>query len=360
MNLIWTIRQSIKALYSSRCTVQQPWEGVPRAYRDLAVPSFSVPKDLSQWCLERPHVQNIVLECLGDLPPRPKELNARTVWERVEDGYLLEKFVFDNGVDSEVPGYIALPKSSSRVPAIVTIHGHGGCKDEIFGHVPSAHAVVAPLTRRGYAVLAIDNYFSGERKGNGPDGSIKRWRSSGNTEELSLYKLNIWLGRSLWGMMLRDQQIAIDYLTSRSEIDSGRIGVQGMSMGSTASWWLAAIDERVKVAVAIGCFTRYEDLLSTRGLGNHGIYYFVQSILRYFDTEAIMALIAPRPFLALTGDRDGGSPPSGIRKLEQILRQSYALYGKSEHFQSIVFERTGHIYTLEMKERMISWFDRFL
>jgi dienelactone hydrolase len=282
------------------------------------------------------------------------------VWKRAENGYVLEKFVFDNGIDAQVPGYIALPKTNSRVPAVVSIHGHGGCKEEILGSVPSAHAVVAPLTRKGYAVLVIDNYFSGERRGTGPDGMLKRWRSSSNAEELSLYKLNIWLGRSLWGMMLRDQQIALDYLTSRPEIDSARIGVHGMSMGSTAAWWLAAIDDRVKAAVGIGCFTRYQDLLSTRGLGSHGIYYFVPGILQHFDTEAIMALIAPRPFLALTGDRDAGSPPTGIRELEQVLRQLYDLYGKPEHFQSIVFERTGHIYTPEMKERMISWFDRFL
>ncbi len=73
-----------------------------------------------------------------------------------------------------------------------------------------------------------------------------------------------------------------------------------------------------------------------------------------------MALVAPRPFLALTGDRDAGSPPEGMKKLESILQQFYALYGKPGAFRSIVYPETGHVYTDEMKQRMVEWFDRWL
>src|SRR5215468_10150789 len=141
----------------------------------------------------------------------------------------------------------------------------------------------------------------------------------GSDQEMSLFKLNLWLGRTLWGMMLRDEQIALDYLVSRPEVDASRIGAQGMSMGSTRAWWLGAVDERVKAVVGVACFTRYEDLIAIRSLRAHGIYYFVPGILKHFDTEGIMALLAPRPFLALTGDSDAGSPPAGMRKLETIL-----------------------------------------
>ena len=79
-------------------------------------------------------------------------------------------------------------------------------------------------------------------------------------QEMSLTKLNLWLGRTLWGMMLRDQQIALDYLESRPEVDPTRIGAQGMSMGSTQAWWLGAIDDRIKAVVGVACLTRYEDL----------------------------------------------------------------------------------------------------
>ena len=161
-------------------------------------------------------------------------------------------------------------------------------------------------------------------------------------------------------MMLRDEQIALDYLVSRPEVDPQRIGAQGMSMGSTRAWWLAAIDDRVKAIVGVACFTRYEDLIAIRALRAHGIYYFVPGLLKHFDTEGVMALVAPRPFLALTGDRDAGSPPEGMKTLEKILSGFYELYGKPDSFRSIVYPETGHVYTDDMKAKMADWFDRHL
>jgi dienelactone hydrolase len=340
--------------------LQQPWDGVPEAFRSLPVGKLEVPKDLAAWRKHREKVKAIVVGSLGEMPPRPGPSQVRTVSKQQHDGYLVEKFVFHNGVDSEVPGYLAIPgKREGRRPAILAMHGHGSSKNNIFGYAPSSQDVAGLLARRGYVVMAIDNYFNGERKGTGPAGGLERMER-GSDQEMSLFKLNLWLGRTLWGMMLRDEQIALDYLASRPEVDPNRIGVQGMSMGSTRSWWLAAIDDRVKALVGVACFTRYEDLIAIRALRAHGIYYFVPGILKHFDSEGVMALAAPRPFLALTGDRDAGSPPEGMKKLEQILNRFYGLYGKPEQFRSIVYPETGHVYTDEMKQRMLEWFDRWL
>jgi dienelactone hydrolase len=340
--------------------LQEPWEGVPPAYRHIPAGRLEVPSTLENWKLQREKVKSIVIECLGDRPARPTHLDVRTLWTRQMDGYTVEKFVFHNGVDSEVPGYIAIPeKRQGRLPAVLAMHGHGSSKDNVFGFDPSSQNVAGLLARHGYVVMAIDNYFGGERKGTGPAGEMEVM-ARGSDQEMSLFKLDLWLGRTLWGMMLRDEQIALDYLASRPEVDANRIGAEGMSMGSTRSWWLAAIDERVKALVGVACFTRYEDLIAIRALRAHGIYYFVPGILKHFDSEGVMAPIAPRPFLALTGDRDAGSPPEGMKKLEQILKRFYGLYGKADQFRSIVYPETGHVYTDEMKQRMIEWFDKYL
>src|SRR5581483_5433731 len=181
-----------------------------------------------------------VLRCLGQLPERPSAIEIRTLSKHTRDGYSLETFAFSNAADSEIPGYLAIPKHARRqLPAVLLIHGHGGNKDDVFGFRSSQQSVAERLLRAGFAVAAIDNYFSGERQGTGPDGHPGCFSRS-STEESSLFKLNLWLGRPLWGMMLRDQQMLVDYLQSRPEIDSTRLGVQGMSMGSTAAWWLAA------------------------------------------------------------------------------------------------------------------------
>jgi len=58
----------------------------------------------------------------------------------------------------------------------------------------------------------------------------------------------------------------------------------------------------------------------------HGIYYFMPNLLNHFDTEAIVALLAPRPALFMNGDQDGGSPVDGIRAIEKsVARRISAL-----------------------------------
>jgi dienelactone hydrolase len=340
--------------------LQAPWEGVPEGFRSLPVGRLSIPSNLAAWKTQRPQVERIVLASLGVLPPRPSPAKVRIVHTDRREGWRIEKFVFHNGVDSEVPGYIAIPEDGqARHPAILTMHGHSSSKENMFGYEPTSQNVAELLARRGYVVLGIDNYFNGERKGRGPAGGLERMER-GSDQEMSLFKLNLWLGRTLWGMMLRDELIALDYLASRPEVDPARIGAQGMSMGSTRAWWLGAIDPRIRATVGVACFTRYEDLIAIRQLRAHGIYYFVPGLLNHFDTEGVMALLAPRPFLALTGDRDAGSPPEGMRQLDHILTQLYKLHGAPDRFRSVVYPETGHVYNDDMKQKMIEWFDRFL
>ncbi len=212
------------------------------------------------------------------------------------------------------------------------------------------------LARRGYVVAAIDAYFCGERFGKGPAGK----RDRGVGQEESLFKLNLWLGRTLWGIMLRDEQCLLDYLRTRPEVRREQIGATGMSMGCTRSWWLAAIDDRVQCIVGVACFTRYTELIAHGNLRAHGIYYFVPDILQHFDTEAIYSLVAPRPMLMLSGDQDAGAPTDGVLSLEQKLGQVYRMYGQPDRFQSVVYRHTGHEYLPEMQSAMAEWFGQYL
>lgn len=340
---------------------QSPWEGVPEYYQKWNYPDFQFPSALPAWKNDRVQVAATLQKLLGDIPARPKNLKVKTVFRKQMNGYVLEKFLIDNEVDGLIPGYLAIPTNvKGKVPVVLGMHGHGSSKDNVFGSNSStAQDVLALLISKGYAVMAIDSYFNGERLGTGPAGAPET-QSKGPAQETSTFKINLWFGRSLWGMQIRDEQIALDYLNTRPEIDSKRIGVEGMSMGSTRAWWLAALDERVKVVVGIACFTRYKELIEQRELKAHGIYYFVPGMLQHFDTEAVMGLIAPRPFLALTGDSDAGSPLSGMKTLEKKLDTVYSLYNEKDKFKSIIYQNTGHVFTDDMKIEMLDWFEKYL
>lgn len=339
---------------------QTPWEGVPEYYRHWDYPDFEFPNNLERWTIQRHQVRGILENLLGNIPGRPAEPQIETVGREQFDGYIRERFFIDNEVDGRIPGYLLIPVGLDEpAPAVLVMHGHGSSKENIVGTDPSSQTVGPLLAQNGYVVIAIDSYFNGERRGLGPSGDLERQEQRAN-QEMSQFKINLWFGRSLWGMMLRDEQIALDYLSRRPEVDARRIGASGMSMGSTRAWWLAALDERIQSLVGVACFTRYRELIEQRYLRAHGIYYFVPGMLQHFDTEAVMGLIAPRPFLALTGDSDAGSPLDGIRVLEKKLSEVYNLYQAPENFESIVYENTGHVYTDEMKDEMLDWFDRTL
>jgi len=324
-------------------------------------PGLVVPKSLSGWQTRRKRVRSELWKLLGKLPPRPKPLKLEILTREDRGDYWVEKFQFDNLAGATVPGHLLLPKITfGKAPAILYCHWHGGeyaiGKEELFLDQHTPEPPGPALARRGFVVLAIDAYCFGERSGRGPGGPAE----IGGDGEMSASKFQLWVGRTLWGMILRDDLIALDYLVSRPEVDPARVGVTGISMGATRSWWLMALDERLRTGVAVACLTRYQNLIKHELLKAHGIYYFVPNLLSHFDTEAIIALIAPRPALFMTGDQDSGSPPDGIRAIDSAVRPVYRLYGREGEFENRVYPGLGHVYTPEMWSRTLKWLEKHL
>ena len=336
------------------------WADPPAAWQDFPFPEWAIPESLERWKTEREKVHATMIECLGDLPPRPCPSKVKTLTREDKGNYWLETFEFHNGIDSLVPGILLIPKEiRGQAPAIIGLHGYGGSAHTICTLSDNPQCVGPMLTKSGYVVAGIDTYFCGARNPKGRKGADSPEKYRGADEGTS-YRINKWFGRSLWGLMQRDQQCLIDYLETRSEVDANAIGVTGMSMGGTGSWWLAAVDDRIKAVVSVAGFTRYEELLAIHKSRLHAIYYFVPNILQHFETEAIYSLIAPRPMLQLSGDRDAGLPLQGIEILERKVSEAYKLYGKEPNFHSIVYENTAHEYLPEMQLAMLQWFQKHL
>jgi len=323
----------------------------------------SVPTTAQEWEQRKVELRKTLWRLLGDVPALFTPAAAIRK-KQAKHGYTLERFTFDNGIGDTVYGYILIPAAhKDRGPAILYNHYHGDKykqgKKEVLTKAFSEldFATGEELARKGYIVQCIDAYAFGERRFQGPAGA----KEDGGSTESSLFKTFLWEGRSLWGMMVRDDMLALNYLLSRAEVDPDRIAAMGMSMGSTRTWWLSALDERIKVAISIACLTRYQSLIARVSVGAHGIYYYVPNMLKeQIDTESVIGLIAPRPHLTLTGDQDEGSPADGVQIINVFQRHLYKCYGKESNFRAILYPGVGHTYTPQMWKEALRWLKKHL
>jgi dienelactone hydrolase len=288
---------------------------------------------------------------LGDLPWVHRPAAPRLVRKEEHEGYTLERLVLDlNGVEP-VPALLLIPhKRDPRAPGLLYIHWHGGMydlgKEQLLKGVPAQPAYAPVCAEKGLVTLAIDSWCFGERK----------HVADGAEGEQDAFKLMLWRGRVLFGMMMFDEFRAMDYLASRTEVDASRLGVLGMSMGSTKAWWLTALDPRIKVCMDVCCLTDYEELIRTHGLKEHGIYYYVPSLLKHFQTADINELIVPRPHLSVNGRKDPLTPPLGVEKIRDRLRPLYQKYGKAEDCRIELFD-CAHTELPEMRKLILEWMD---
>jgi dienelactone hydrolase len=291
---------------------------------------------------------------LGDVPWRHRPKPARVVSKEDHEGYTLERLVLDlNGIE-DVPAILLIPKKRrERAPGLLYIHWHGGMydlgKEQLLKGVTAQPAYASVCAEKGLVTLAIDSWCFGERK----------HEKDGGEGEQDAFKLMLWRGQVLYGMMMFDEYRAMDYLASRPEVDAQRLGAFGMSMGATKAWWLAALDPRVKVCMDVCCLTDYEELIRTHGLKEHGIYYYVPSLLKSFQTADVNELIVPRPHLSVNGRQDPLTPPAGVEKIREHLLPLYRRYGKEADCRIELFD-CAHVELPEMRGRILEWMDRFL
>ncbi|GAA4462615.1 alpha/beta hydrolase [Nibrella saemangeumensis] len=295
--------------------------------------------------------RKVLYQLLGRLPDRNRPIAAKLISTEETDELITEKLLMDiNGLEP-VPAYFTRPKNAQgNVPVILFNHSHFGQyhvgKDE---YVKGRKEMQSPpyalaLARAGYAGLCLDSWCFGERKGR---------------TELDMFKEMLWKGQVMWGMMVYDNLRALDYLQTRPEVDMKRVGTIGMSMGSTMAWWLAAMDERIKVCVDLCCLTDYQALLEEKGLSLHGIYYYVPDLLNHFTTSQINALISPRPHFGLAGRLDPLTPLKGLEKINRNLKEVYQREGAPDAWQLKIYD-VGHLETADMRQDIMAFFKKWL
>jgi len=247
-------------------------------------------------------------ELLGRFPDRV-DLDAE-VESSVEDGELIrERVVFNSERFMSVPCQVLRPRSMTgdkSHAAIICSHGHGSFgKDPVAGVRSSPSHVDAirnhnynygeQMAKAGFLTISPDLRVFGER-GDGPNPFPGRDPCNVNFVKgalLGIYTLTL----NIWDMMC-----CIDYLETRAEVDPERIGMMGLSQGGVMTTFTTAVEPRIKAADISGYINPW------RGFGIQDANFcgsqIVPQIHRYFDTDDIAGLIAPRPLLLEMGIYD--------------------------------------------------------
>jgi dienelactone hydrolase len=343
-------------------------------------------RDLDSW---QQLARAKLLEHLFYTPPPAPPMPDVTRREDRGD-YIQEELTFQTTPDARVPAYLLIPKTGPRpAPAVLVLHCHGGSyvwgKDKVAARedehpvlrefkeqLYQGRSIATELVRRGYVVLTIDMFYWGERRmllDEDPpsyrnarkmtrDDIAAFDRRSQQSEQLvarSLFAAGVtWPGVMLW-----DDLRSLDYLASRSEVDPRRLACVGLSVGGYRSFVLAALDPRVKAAVAVGWMSSLGTHIKRHVINSIGLTFHIVGLYRYLDFPDLGALIAPRSILVMNGSKDQLFPPEGVKAAFEKIERCFSKAGVPERQQCRLYD-APHEFNVRMQAEAWEWLERSL
>lgn len=203
---------------------------------------------------------------------------------------------------------LLIPDGEGRYPAIVALHNHSGFyyygseklieqenETEILKKFKqdaySGRSWANEAAKRGYVVLCIDGFYFGSRK----------FDISQIADEIlfpdlkQLFVKHIFMAGTTWpGILFHDDRMSVEYLCTRKEVDTDRIGCCGLSLGGIRSTFLAGLDPRIKCSVAAGWIPTFKSLLFNN-LKHHTYMVYVPGLASHMDLPDVASLTAPNP-----------------------------------------------------------------
>jgi cephalosporin-C deacetylase-like acetyl esterase len=305
---------------------------------------------LEAWQARRGPARGELLEMLGLDPLPEKTPLAAIVTGTVEhEAFTVENLHFQSRPGLYVTANLYLPRDRARpAPAILYACGHAPEKIDgaSLGNKTHYRHHGEWFARHGYVCLVFDTLQLGEIEGfHHGTYNLDRWWwvSRGYTPA----------GVEAWNGIR-----AIDYLQSRPEVDPDRIGMTGRSGGGVGTWWTAALDERVKVAVPVAGITDLRDQVVDGCVRGHCDCMFMVNTF-HWDYPAIAALIAPRPLLVGNTDADWIFPLDGVVRTFEQARRIYTLYGAEKDI-GLAIAPGPHEDGQELQLAALRWFDKHL
>ncbi len=327
---------------------------------------------------------------LGGVP------GPKVIAETVIDGVSAQRVQWQLPYGPATDAVVLRPVGAKgRLPGVLGLHCHAGAKYFGWRKIADDGSPINPelaairkeeyeeiawanrLAKRGYVVLCHDGFAFGSRRVRLADVPPRiRWNNAEDVSESEppeqIRAYNDWarqhehvLAKSLFcagttwpGVVVAEDQRALDVLCARDDVDPERIGCGGLSGGGLRTVLLGGMDERVKCAVCVGLMTTWRDGMLSKS-HTHTWMWYVPRLPRYLDWPELLALRVPLPTMVLNNNEDELFTLSEMHRADGITRQVFEKAGAPERYRC-TFHPGLHKFDLKMQDEAFDWYDRWL
>lgn len=249
---------------------------------------------------------------------------------------------------SDVPVTIIRPESikSKGTPVLIFLAGSTSGVHVGWGEVrvPIDHDriscgsdILLRAANDGYFGVGIEQAGFGERQ----EKHLQKKSSSRTADAFCHLVLQ---GRSLLGLGATEVSSVVDWLVDNADdfgIDKNKIYIYGHSSGGTLAQYCGALDPRIAGVMASGSVGYFKNTIAKRGVSS-GLSV-VPGILNWFEASDVISLIAPRSFIAVSGDKDHIFPYKGAKS---VVEEASSFYDRLDATSKISALKTdgGHRY----------------
>jgi dienelactone hydrolase len=322
-----------------------------------------------QWEIKASALRDLFNQTLGWQPEIPKDTQERVLSETNRGDHILRVVEFSVDRDERICGYVLIPKILRKpAPAMICIPPtKSKSKDWVLGNVDTLEghqlAYAKHLVQKGYVTFVYEWIGAGDRAFKG----VREFDTGPFYDKYPQWSAR---GKDIW-----DAERVLDVLSRMSEVDASRIGAIGHSQGGGISIHLAAVDERVKVAVSSCglCPQRlsknpYNEARNTWWVGRPALRaYCLTGKLFPVDMHENIAMIAPRGVFLSTAindfqyhlNDDSHQLKAGLIQMAGEINKVFALYHAEDKFKSILHEG-GHGFGDDQREQAYMFIDSIL
>lgn len=259
------------------------------------------------------------------------------------DGYRIEKIVFQTLPGLAVPAHLYVPTGlRDRAPAVLLYPGRTW-KTEGKSH-RDAQIFSVNMARMGFVVFVFDPVGQGERYASDEDYRI--------TQALLV-------GLSQPGIAEYEIRCALQYLSSRPDVDAHKIGMTGADGGGFMTWITAALDDRIAAAAIADDTEDFGDIIhrmwQTDWNKAEDQRELVPGILQYANNHELLAMFAPRPLLIVTNSEQLGQN-SSARSIFDYAVDIYGRFGANGKARLFVDSDDGPGYQRQKRQAAYKFF----